>query len=687
MADTNITRLAGQRETGDRARLRFERSLQVCPPWVQRMGLEAELSGHSGCVNCLEWNEQGTLLASGSDDLNAIIWQPLVHKQLCLLRTGHQGNIFSVKFLPSSGDRIVATAAADCKVHVHDINTKEVTQIFTCHTGRVKRLATAPNVPYMFWSASEDGTIRQFDLRMSSRDAMILVDLTQYCGTSVEVKCISINPRRPEMMATGANDPYIRMYDTRAVTAHRTKHAERRRGGFHGSSEAELNLPAGCAQYYVAGHLPMKQSDYQRRFRTLVSTYVTFSPDGNELLVNLGGEQVYLFDVIRPRKPHRFQLGDYMPATLQPHDNGVVSKAHHSVAHAAASTSNGVTNGIAAKLHHTNGFSLLEGKQQPRTTLKPVGNLPPRADALKLRANEVFCRQQFSLAIALYNQAIQLSPNSGILYGNRAAAYMKRGWDGDIYSALRDCHTALSIDPNHIKAHFRLARCLHELQWTKESLDCLNQFRGRFPEHAHSQACDMLDKDIKASLFSKSDHDEDKSTKSDTSPNRRRQGDAVSEAEKTLREKALDYETRFCGHCNTTTDIKEANFFGNNGQYIVAGSDDGSFFMWEKKTTNIVRVLRGDDSIVNCLQPHPSHCLLATSGIDPVVRLWSPRPEDGSNEERLVEEMESAALANQKRMNADPLEVMLLNMGYRITGISEGSDDEAGDGPAQCRPS
>ncbi len=40
-----------------------------------------------------------------------------------------------------------------------------------------------------------------------------------------------------------------------------------------------------------------------------------------------------------------------------------------------------------------------------------------------------------------------------------------------------------------------------------------------------------------------------------------------------------------------------------------------------------MRVLRGDDSIVNCLQPHPSTSILATSGIDPVVRLWSPRPE------------------------------------------------------------
>ncbi len=68
-------------------------------------------------------------------------------------------------------------------------------------------------------------------------------------------------------------------------------------------------------------------------------------------------------------------------------------------------------------------------------------------------------------------------------------------------------------------------------------------------------------------------------------------------------------------------------FLYSKGQYIVSGSDDGSFFIWEKETTNLVRILQGDESIVNCLQPHPSYCFLATSGIDPVVRLWNPRPE------------------------------------------------------------
>lgn len=33
---------------------------------------------------------------------------------------------------------------------------------------------------------------------------------------------------------------------------------------------------------------------------------MTFSPDGRELLVNMGGEQIYLFDVNRNRKMQKF---------------------------------------------------------------------------------------------------------------------------------------------------------------------------------------------------------------------------------------------------------------------------------------------------------------------------------------------------------------------------------------------
>ena len=61
--------------------------------------------------------------------------------------------------------------------------------------------------------------------------------------------------------------------------------------------------------------------------------------------------------------------------------------------------------------------------------------------------------------------------------------------------------------------------------------------------------------------------------------------------------------------------------------------------------------------------------------------------QDGSKNEREVDNSDDAASANQKRMNADPLEVMLMNMGYRITGVLDGEEEEEQGGPVTCRPS
>ncbi|XP_048961708.1 WD and tetratricopeptide repeats protein 1 isoform X6 [Canis lupus dingo] len=519
----------------------------------------------------------------------------------------------------------------------------------------------------------------QYDLRENSKHSEVLIDLTEYCGQLVEAKCLTVNPQDNNCLAVGASGPFVRLYDIRMIHNHRKSMKQSPSAGVHTFCDRQKPLPDGAAQYYVAGHLPVKLPDYNNRLRVLVATYVTFSPNGTELLVNMGGEQVYLFDLTYKQRPYTFLL------PRKCHSSGEVQNGKMST--------NGVSNGVSNGLHlHSNGFRLPEN----RGHVSPQVELPPYLERVKQQANEAFACQQWTQAIQLYSKAVQRAPHNAMLYGNRAAAYMKRKWDGDHYDALRDCLKAISLNPCHLKAHFRLARCLFELKYVAEALECLDDFKGKFPEQAHSSACDALGRDITAALFSKNDGEEKKGAGGGGGgPVRLRstsRKDSISEDEMVLRERSYDYQFRYCGHCNTTTDIKEANFFGSNAQYIVSGSDDGSFFIWEKETTNLVRVLQGDESIVNCLQPHPSYCFLATSGIDPVVRLWNPRPESEDLTGRVVEDMEGASQANQRRMNADPLEVMLLNMGYRITGLSSGgagaSDDEdSSEGQVQCRPS
>ncbi|XP_068611719.1 WD and tetratricopeptide repeats protein 1 [Brachionichthys hirsutus] len=670
MATGNITRDILHRQIRDKRASGFQRFYHVTEPFIKRLGLEAELQGHTGCVNCLEWNEQGDLLASGSDDQHAIIWDPFRHKKLTTMHTGHAANVFSVKFLPHSGDRILVTGAADTKVHVHDLTVKETIHMFSDHTSRVKRIATAPMWPNTFWSAAEDGIIRQYDLRESSKRSEVLIDLTEFCGQLVEAKCLAVNPRDNNYLAVGANGPFVRLYDVRMIHNYRKSGSQSTSAAVHTFCERQKPIPDGAGQYYVAGHLPVKLPDYNNRLRVLVATYVTFSPDGTELLVNMGGEQVYLFDLTFKQRPYTFLLPKKCQSSTGDLQNG--------------KTTNGVSNGIHFPASHIR----FATSRIPSSSFE----LSPHLERIKQQANDAFARQQWTQAIQLYSSGIHQANCNAMLYGNRAAAYMKRKWDGDHYDALKDCLKALNLHPGHLKAHFRLARCLFELKYVAEALECLDDFKGKFPEQAQSNAYDALDKDIKAALFCKTESADDKKTNSSIRFHSFSRKESIPEDELVLRDRSFDYKHRYCGHCNTTTDIKEANFFGSKGQYIVSGSDDGSFFIWEKETTNLVRIMQGDDSIVNCLQPHPSYCFLATSGIDPVVRLWNPRPETESENRRVVEDMDGAAQANQRRMNADPLEVMLLNMGYRITGLRgvgpDGSDDEgSSDGRVQCRPS
>lgn len=75
------------------------------------------------------------------------------------------------------------------------------------------------------------------------------------------------------------------------------------------------------------------------------------------------------------------------------------------------------------------------------------------------------------------------------------------------------------------------------------------------------------------------------------------------------------------GHCNSRT-IKDVNYYGLNDEYVVSGSDDGHFFIWDRKTMDIVNILEGDGETVNVVQGHPYEPMIACSGIDSTVKIF-----------------------------------------------------------------
>ena len=96
---------------------------------------------------------------------------------------------------------------------------------------------------------------------------------------------------------------------------------------------------------------------------------------------------------------------------------------------------------------------------------------------------------------------------------------------------------------------------------------------------------------------------------------------------------------RYEGHRNNQT-VKGVNFYGPHSEYVVSGSDCGHVFMWDKTSEKIVQCLKGDETgVVNCLEQHPSAPVLATSGLDPDVKVFMPcssRSTPLSNLEKLV---------------------------------------------------
>ena len=61
---------------------------------------------------------------------------------------------------------------------------------------------------------------------------------------------------------------------------------------------------------------------------------------------------------------------------------------------------------------------------------------------------------------------------------------------------------------------------------------------------------------------------------------------------------------KYTGHCNVKT-VKDANFFGLQDEYVVSGSDGGHLFIWDKKTSELVNILEGDNEVVNVVQGKP----------------------------------------------------------------------------------
>ncbi|PWA64150.1 WD40 repeat-containing protein [Artemisia annua] len=79
----------------------------------------------------------------------------------------------------------------------------------------------------------------------------------------------------------------------------------------------------------------------------------------------------------------------------------------------------------------------------------------------------------------------------------------------------------------------------------------------------------------------------------------------------------------FKGHRNCVA-VKGVSLFGPKCEYVPSGSDCGRMFIWRKKDAKLVRLIEADKEVVNCIEAHPDIPILASSGIDNDIKIWTP---------------------------------------------------------------
>ena len=102
------------------------------------------------------------------------------------------------------------------------------------------------------------------------------------------------------------------------------------------------------------------------------------------------------------------------------------------------------------------------------------------------------------------------------------------------------------------------------------------------------------------------------------------------------------FKQLYCYHSNENTDIKEATFFAGDS-FVLAASDSGNVLVYDE-SAELVCALESDSMIANCVRPHPKLPVIATSGIDDTIKIWSPLfSTTGGGSQRVVSDDASLA--------------------------------------------
>ncbi|XP_015941843.1 uncharacterized protein LOC107467311 isoform X3 [Arachis duranensis] len=134
----------------------------------------------------------------------------------------------------------------------------------------------------------------------------------------------------------------------------------------------------------------------------------------------------------------------------------------------------------------------------------------------------------------------------------------------------------------------------------------------------------------------------------------------------------------FKGHRNSET-VKGVNFFGPKCEYVVSGSDCGRIFIWRKKDGQLIRVMEGDKNVVNCIESHPHTMVLASSGIEYDIKMWTPKAHEKATLPKNIEQKPKARGWMYRIASPEELMLQLFSLPRRRVRTNNNGENSAAD--------
>uniref|UniRef100_A0A673Z571 Ddb1 and cul4 associated factor 6 n=1 Tax=Salmo trutta TaxID=8032 RepID=A0A673Z571_SALTR len=603
--------------------------------FVQRLKLEATLNVHDGCVNTISWNDTGEYILSGSDDTNLVITNPYNRKVKATIRSGHRANIFSAKFMPQTSDQQIISCSGDGIIYyTHTEKSPDINRQcqFTCHYGtayevlntRVSELPTSLLL-FTFYSSHQD----------------ILINCRR-AATS-----ISICPLVPYYLAVGCSDSSVRIYDRRMLGTRAT-------GNYMGRGTT------GMCVRFVPAHLSNKLCRV---------TSLCYSGDGQEVLVSYSSDYIYLFDpkndqareLKGPSEERREELRQPPVKRLRLRgdwsDTGPRARPESERERDGEQSQNvSLMQRMSDMLSRW--FEEASEAQSSRGTTRSQTR-PRASEAVSVE------RSAGASSIKVKTQSVSASvagtssgaPSSSTGPGGSRASTAEPVLSLH-YSTEGTTTSTIKLDfTDECTQGYMPTQATAQVSSVGESLtasplersqgvgaeDTSGGCRREQPagEGGHVGPTGPGGQGVPTgpggqSQPSRSNQDSDDSDDDPILiPSARRSAAArIQELFRRRKERREMEESEtqsirrpsvkmvYKGHRNSRTMIKESCFWGNN--FVMSGSDCGHIFIWDRHTGEHLMLLEADNHVVNCLQPHPYDPILASSGIDYDIKIWSP---------------------------------------------------------------